>query len=110
MKKFNMLFTAWAIFVVLIMSGLIVLGFAFKKNLKKYKAFENQIVIAAKTYIEDNEISVKKNEEKKISISKLYKAGLLEKKDLVKSCSGGAIVKKTGIVPNIKCKYYKSIK
>ena len=110
MKKFNMLFTAWGILVVLIMSGLIVLGFVFKKNLKEYKSFENKLMTAANIYVEDNEIMVKKNEKKKISISKLYKAGLIDKKDLVKSCSGGVIVKKTEIIPNIKCKYYKSIK
>ena len=94
----------------MIMCGLIVLGFVFKKNLKEYKTFENKIVTAARIYTEDNEITVKKNEELRISISKLYKAGLLEKKDLVKSCSGGALVKKSEILPNIKCKYYKSIK
>lgn len=110
MKRFNMLFTAWCIIVVMIMTGLIVLGFAFKKNLKEYKLYEKRIVSATEEYIKDNDISVKKNEELKISINKLKKHKYLSKKDIIKSCSGGAIVKKTGVIPNIKCKYYKSIK
>lgn len=112
MKSFNRLFVVWIVFVVLIMGGLITLGYIYKNKLSSYHKYEEKLIVSAKKYVNDNNISLKKNEKKVINISNLIKDKYLSKKDIIKECTGNVtIFLEKNIIkydPYIKCKYYKT--
>ena len=111
MKTFNRLFIIWVIFATLIFAGLCTLGFVFKKNVEKYKEFEDVLVESTKSYVL-NEGKVDFDADYlDVSINDLVKSGYLNKKDVVKSCSGKVRVKNKKQISYkaiIKCKNYKT--
>lgn len=111
MKSFNRLYIIWYVFAILIFAGLCTLGFVYKSKIKKFKKFEDNIIIAAESYVLSEGKIDFLDDYIDVNINTLLKKGYLLKKDYVKSCSGKVRIKKgktTKYTPLIKCKNYKS--
>ena len=84
----------------------------FKNNVNNYKKYEDKLITATKNYVNANKMYPKKGSKLYVKIGDLITGGYVSKKDIVDGCSGTIIVKYDEFidyVPNLKCKYYKSI-
>ena len=111
--KNKVLLIIWVILLVGIFSLLSVLGFKHKNNVQNYKDYEVKLIDAAKSYTNYHKEYPTKGSSINIKVGDLIIGGFVDKKDVIKGCSGTIIVKYDSFIdyiPNIKCKYYKSIK
>ena len=111
MKTFNRVFVLWCFMAVLIFGGLITLGYIYKSKVKSYEEYENRLEIAAKEFIEINNIHLNDQKKIKININKIIKSGLIDDEDIIKDCKGNIIVRNGSVIKykaDIKCKNYHS--
>lgn len=90
-----------------------IIGFKHKNNVKNYKEYEDKLIDATKAYLNVHRSYPNKGSSISINIKELISEEFIDKKDVVKGCSGTIIVKYDKFIdylPNLKCKYYKSIK
>lgn len=110
--KNKALLIIWLILLIGIFTLLSIIGFKHKDNIKNYHEYEEKLVAAAKEYTNHNKKYPKKGTSIKITTTKLIKEGYIKKKDVVKGCSGYISVEYSEFIdyiPNLKCKYYKSV-
>lgn len=110
--KNKVLLIIWVILLIGIFTLLSILGFKHKNNVNNYKKYEDKLIIATKNYVNANKMYPKKGSKLYVKIGDLITGGYVSKKDIVDGCSGTIIVKYDEFidyVPNLKCKYYKSI-
>ena len=111
--KNKVLLIIWFVLLLGIFTLLSILGFKHKDNVESYHKYEDKLIEATKEYVNVNNMYPKKGSKVEIKIDDLIKSGFIDKKNIEKECSGTIIVsydKFIDYVPNIKCKYYKSIK
>lgn len=105
------LFIVWVILLFIIFGLLSAFGFIYKGKLSKYNNYEKILVESARKYTYKNAIYPTDGKSISINIDELIDKKYVNKKDIVKECSGKVIVTKNGFIDykaNIKCKYYKS--
>ena len=93
MKTFNRVFVLWCFMAVLIFGGLITLGYIYKSKVKSYEKYETKLEIAAKKYIELNNIHLNDKNELEININKIIKSKLIDDDDIIDGCKGKVVVK-----------------
>lgn len=111
--KNKVLLIIWFILLIGIFSLLSVLGFKHKEDVKSYKEYEEKLIVAAKKYANYHKEYPSEGSTINIKIGDLIIEKFIDKKDVIKGCSGTIIIKYDSFIdyiPNIKCKYYKSIK
>ena len=109
--KNKVLYIIWVILLVGIFTLLSIIGFKHKKNIETYKEYESKLVDAAKAYSNNHKLYPNLGTKITIKIDDLIKEGFINKKDVVKGCSGYVTVKYDKFIdyfPHIKCKYYKT--
>lgn len=110
--KNKVLLIIWVILLIGIFTLLTYIGFIHKKDVKKYKDYEEVLITASRSYTSSKNMYPKKGSKIIIKIEDLINEGFVDKKDIVDGCSGSIIVKYDSYIdyfPNIKCKYYKSV-
>ena len=109
--KNKVLLIIWFILLIGIFTLLSIIGFKHKDDVASYREYEDVLVNAAREYTIHNKTYPKKGSRLSIKIDDLIKDGFVNKKDIVKGCTGNIIVKYDKVIdyiPNLKCKYYKS--
>ena len=110
MKKTNKLFTAWGILVVLVVTGLTILGFMLKKNLNHYDDLEKKLLDSGIKYIDIKFLYPEGNDIVKITSKELIDNNYLDNLNYEDdTCVGYVTVKLKKVYQYksyIKCKNY----
>lgn len=95
MKEKNFLTRGMVLLFATIILVVLIIFISFKilknSSIKKYKAFENELVIAAENYYEIKNVDIDDGEEKKITIKQLSNMNLVYN-ELTSKCNGYVII------------------
>jgi len=111
LKKMRRISVIWGIFLFLLVIGLTIIGFVYKKETKEYKELEQNISKKAQEYVEEN--GLYEDNDFKIEITTLIEQEKIEPVVLEShGCTGYVSVKKmSGIhkfITYIDCGKYKT--
>ena len=112
MKRLKIIYIIWAIFVIIILGLITLLGIEYNKKLKPYIEAEKKLVNYTQKYVELKFIYPEEGEKLKITLEDLKKEELLEDLSVNNnSCDGYVAVSKKGVYKYkayIKCDNYKT--
>lgn len=95
MKEKNFLTRGMVLLFATIILVVLIIFISFKilknSSIKKYKAFENELVIAAENYYEIKNVDIDEGEEKKITIKQLSNMNLVYN-ELASKCNGYVVI------------------
>lgn len=102
LKRMRRVSIIWGSIMLLLVIGVTILGFVYKNETKKYKAFEKSIVEQATTYLKNNNLT-------EASLEELIENEVIElTEDYQKQCDGYVIQKKDNYKSYIKCQNYQT--
>ncbi len=105
---------AWLFLIVMLVGGLLFVGYSFKNSIRDYEILEVDIKESTNAYIKMKEIDLANGESMRISTNELLESTLLKSTKVGDdTCKGYALVyknnKKIEIEAKIKCSEYASL-
>lgn len=115
MRNLKITYALWAIILIILIAGLIMLSTVNQKKNKAYKEAEKRITEASKRYIEINGWYPDKGDNTKITFKDLIDKDLIDEVIIAEKndkCDGYVLVTNSGVIEYktfMKCKNYSTV-